>query len=123
MSDGVGALAGVKGNHKANLVLKPFSDEAAAALNADVYLWNSDIYNDEYDSYEYQTDDGYLTVSGPLNYDVTVDAVYMTWGTVVAVGTEDYQLTEADLAHFKTSTGDKLVLKEKTNTIEIAKVR
>ncbi len=47
----------------------------------------------------------------------------MTWGTVVAAGTEDYALTEADLAHFKTGTGDSLVLKEKTNTIEIAKVR
>lgn len=89
----------------------------------DVYLWNSDIYEDEYDYYEYQTSDGYLTISGPLNYDVTVNAVYMTWGTVVAAGTEDYALTEADLAHFKTGTGDSLVLKEKTNTIEIAKVR
>lgn len=123
MSDGVGALAGLKGNRKANIILKPFSEEAAAALNADVYLWNSDFYEDEYDYYEYQTSDGYLTVSGPLNYDVTVNAVYMTWGTVVAAGTEDYQLTEADLAHFKTGTGDSLVLKEKTNTIEIAKVR
>ena len=89
----------------------------------DVYLWNSDIYEDEYDDYEYQTSDGYLTISGPLNYDVTVNAVYMTWGTVVAAGTEDDALTEADLAHFKTGTGDSLVLKEKTNTIEIAKVR
>lgn len=123
MSDGIGTLAGVRGNRKANLVLKPLSEEAAAALNMDVYLWNSDIYEDEYDYYEYQTSDGYLTISGPLNYDVTVNAVYMTWGTVVAAGTEDYALTEADLAHFKTGTGDSLVLKEKTNTIEIAKVR
>ena len=123
MSDGVGALAAVRGNRKANLVLSPVSEEAAAALKAEVYLYNSDIYYDDEDSYEYQTSDGYLTISGPLNYDVTIDAEYMTWGTVIATGTDDYQLTEADLAHFKTSTGDSLVLKEKTNTIEIAKVR
>ena len=32
-------------------------------------------------------------------------------------------LTQADLARISTDTGDALVLKEKTNTIEIARTR
>ena len=64
-----------------------------------------------------------MTIGGALDHDVVITGNLMMWGTVVAAGTDDYKLTQADLAHISTNTGDVLVLKEKTNTIEIARTR
>ena len=64
-----------------------------------------------------------MTIGGALDHDVVITGNLMMWGTVVAAGTDDYKLTQADLARISTDTGDVLVLKEKTNTIEIARTR
>ena len=124
MSDGVGALAAVQGGAKANLVFNAASEEDAKALVADVYLFNYISIPDEYDDVTIsQTSDGYITLGSAVNYDIVINGYYMTWGTTVAVGTDDYDLTQADLVHVKTGSGDSLVLKEKTNSLEIAKTR
>ncbi len=124
MNDDMGTFATVQGGAKANLVFNAASEEDAKELIADVYLFNYSSIEDDYgDVTISQTSDGYITLGSAVNYDIVINGYYMTWGTTVAVGTDDYDLTQADLAHVKTGSGDSLVLKEKTNSLEIAKTR
>lgn len=120
MKNDIGYLAAVNGDATASIVLNPTPAGQTAELNGDIYLLNSK--SDE-DGNLSKTSDGYVTIGGALDHDVVITGNLMMWGTVVAAGTDDYKLTQADLAHISTDTGDALVLKEKTNTIEIARTR
>ena len=120
MKNDIGYLAAVNGDATASIVLNPTPAGQTAELNGDIYLLNSK--SDE-DGNLSKTSDGYVTIGGALDHDVVITGNLMMWGTVVAAGTDDYKLTQADLAHISTDTGDVLVLKEKTNTIEIARTR
>jgi len=120
MKNDIGYLAAVNGDATASIVLNPTPAGQTAELNGDIYLLNSK--SDE-DGNLSKTSDGYVTIGGALDHDVVITGNLMMWGTVVATGTDDYKLTQADLAHISTDTGDVLVLKEKTNTIEIARTR
>lgn len=120
MKNDIGYLAAVNGDATASIVLNPTPAGQTAELNGDIYLLNSK--SDE-DGNLSKTSDGYVTIGGALDHDVTISGNLMMWGTVIAAGTDDYKLTQADLARISTDTGDALVLKEKTNTIEIARTR
>ena len=120
MKNDIGYLAAVNGNATASIVLNPTPAGQTAELNGDIYLINAK--SDE-DGNLNKTADGYVTIGGALDRDVLITASLAMWGTVIAAGTDSYKLTQADLAHIHMDTGDTLVLKEKTNTIEIAKIR
>lgn len=120
MKNDIGYLAAVNGDATASIVLNPTPAGQTAELNGDIYLLNSK--SDE-DGNLSKTSDGYVTIGGALDHDVTISGNLMMWGTVIAAGTDDYKLTQADLARISTDTGDALALKEKTNTIEIARTR
>ena len=60
-----------------------------------------------------------IKIEGRMKRPEYVAIVTRAYRTVLNGG----KLTQADLARISTDTGDALVLKEKTNTIEIARTR
>lgn len=120
MKNEVGVLAAVNGDANATLTINPTPAGQTAQLDGDIYLINT---KSDSDGNENQTEDGYLIIGGALDHDVTLVGNRMVWGTTVAVGSDGYALTKEDLGHVHVVSGDTLILKEKTNSIEIAKTR